>query len=228
MKLPLVIPVRDRLTYLLALLEAVVQDDHVGTIHLFDMGSTFPPLLKKLEELRSPRISVVRLSNLGARGLLEQRVLRVVLGDKPFLLTDPDVIPERPLAKACLDVLLKHPRRFSKVGASLRIDDLPDHYPMKAQAIEWEKRHWIHPCGSYDGSALWDADVATTFCVVRSLDHVNGKACRIGPPFSARHIPWYEHPERLPPDVTHYYENAPRRRWGVPEAGVSWTPLRPR
>ena len=236
MKTPFVIPVRDRLSYLQELLAALAQDDHVGTIHLCDMGSTWPETVAQLriwQALNMPRLRVHFLrKNIGARGLFVAPLFRKIVGDRPFFLSDPDVVPEVPCAKACLSVLTSHPRCWAKVGISLRVDDLPDHYPRKQEVLQWESRFWTHRCGYYDDSVVFSADVATTYCLFRSIHHVDGNgngtpACRIGPPFTAKHLSWYEDPDKLLPDVKHYYENAPMRRWGVAEAGVSWSPLKP-
>lgn len=227
--LPIVIVVRDRLSYLLGLLDAL-QAEPVDRICIVDMASTWPPLIEQYRRWSEhPKIRVYTTGqNLGARGLFKHPLLKRLVGSKPFILTDEDVIPERPCVRMLQAISNAHPL-YAKVGVSLRIDDLPDHYPQKAKVVAWEKKFWTRQLGSFENSVLYDSEVATTFCFFKGLDWVNdrgdGSSCRVGDPYVARHIPWYENPAKLPQDVVHYYRNAPLRRWGVAEPGVTWTPL---
>ncbi len=201
-------------------------------IHLIDMGSTYRPMLDYLESQQGFGLNVEYFDNLGARHLFRRgSVVEKVVGRRgPFFLSDPDVIP----ATTCRLNLLEHLvacvaryRDFAKVGLSLEVEDLPDHFPFKKTIEEWESRYWVDPPFN---AHLYSAAIATTFCLVRSLGqcdelgytrgHRNGRTVR---PDIGMHEPWYLDPNALPDDERYYYEHAPRRPVGGPVPGTSYS-----
>jgi hypothetical protein len=247
----LVIPTRDRLGYLKQLLHwAANGNTGVKKIVIFDMESTYPPMVEYLQQLDffthhigedKLLVKVHYVRNGGARSLFSSPYARGLIKqeiapNERFLLSDPDVLPEiktgkQVLVNAMHKVLDLYPRT-AKVGCALRIDDLPDHFPQKNKVRGWEQRFWLNPIEDHRQfhGRLYKADVATTFCMVRKIDALSrtadGPAMRLGSVFTARHAPWYEDPFNLSPDLIHYYRNAPMRRWGNPGPGVSWSPLK--
>jgi hypothetical protein len=203
---PTFIPVRDRLTpllQLLAWLEAVGQQD----IWLIDNASTYPPLLGFLSQTEH---RVVRLDhNLGHRSpWLSGSVQRHAAG-RFFVVSDPDVVPDPQCPPDALDhfraLFDLHPDA-DKIGFGLRIDDLPEEYPLAQAVREWEARFWTVPIGA----GLYRADIDTTFAMYRPLDrrHDDTRALRTGPPYVARHLPWYVDPARLSAEDRYYREHA--------------------
>lgn len=205
---PVFIPVRDRvgcLDQLIRWLERAGFDE----IWLIDNASTYPPLVQYLD--RAPH-HVVRLPhNLGHRSpWLSGTVQRHAYGRR-YVVSDPDVVPD----EACpLDVverlgeLLDRYPELDKAGLGLRIDDLPDHYPLADAVRRWEARFWtdeIEP-------GVFRADVDTTFALYRSLDRRadESRAVRTGAPFVARHLPWYIDPAALSAEDIYYREHADR------------------
>jgi hypothetical protein len=246
----LVIPTRDRLGYLKALLHwAANGQTGIKKIVLFDMESTYPPMVSYLQQLDYFRpvigedkvpVKVHYVHNGGARSLFSSPFARSLMKqeiapNERFLLSDPDVLPEitsrkQILINAMHKVLDLYPRT-AKVGCALRIDDLPDHFPQKDKVRGWEDRFWQNPMEDFNQfhGRLYKADVATTFCMVRRYDALSrsadGPSMRLAATFTARHLPWYEDPSNLSSDLIHYYGNAPLRRWGHPGPGVSWSPF---
>ncbi|MGI9644483.1 MAG: hypothetical protein ACR2O6_04155, partial [Ilumatobacteraceae bacterium] len=167
----------------------------------------YQPLLDYLAA--TPHHVVRSRHNLGHRSpWLSGTVQRVAHG-RHFVISDPDVVPDPmcPLnAAEHLRWILDRFPDVDKVGLGLRIDDLPTTYPLAAAVQEWEARFWadeIEP-------GLFRADVDTTFALYRPLDrrHDESRALRTGPPFVARHLPWYTDPEQLTEEDRHYREHA--------------------
>ena len=227
MKIPLLIPTRDRYTCLIQLLDAVGHCIDFEDVYLVDMASTYPRTVEFLASVSDLGINVLRKDNLGSRGMLRDPDVRKIIGDKPFFLLDPDVVPCHTNRKDWLE----HMRRcidrykdFDKIGLSLRVDDLPDHYPRKAEVIEWERRFSAKKVNQH----LFDAEVGSTFHICRGVQHLDrdanakaGRNARLTDCW-ARHRPWYWNPRQMLPDDAYYLEHAPKRRPGVPEPGVTW------
>lgn len=227
---PFFIPVRDRLTTLDKLMGWL--ESHGMSrrrVWLVDNGTTFGPTI---EFLKGISLNVIRPeTNLGARGLFKLGgVIEKIAGrDKPFFISDPDILP----AESCQSDLLQHLVRslaryqeFVKVGLSLRIDDIPDSYPLKKQVQSWEKRFWVTEANRH----FYRAEIATTFCLVRSLNHCDangygkGAQGRTKAPNIGIHESWYFGPEHMPEDEAYYLKHVPLRRPGSVAPGSTWVP----
>lgn len=185
---PIIITVRDRLGPLLQLirwLETARQHD----IWLCDNASTYPPMVRYLE---TTRYHVVRNgTNLGHRSPWLSGLVPELGHDRFFVVTDPDVVPTDlcPLDALAFfkETLCEHPE-IDKVGFSLKIDDLPDHYEHKQSVIAWESQFWKQPVFG----RFYRAPIDTTFAVYRpGLGH-GPHHLRSAPPYEARHLPWYQ------------------------------------
>ena len=202
---PVFIPVRDRLTPLLALLDWLERRGRVE-IWLIDNASTYPPLMEFLDATEH---RVVRLErNLGHRSpFLSGAVQREAHG-RHFVISDPDVVPDDDCPLDAIDhfrdLLDRHPE-IDKVGFGLRIDDLPDSYPLVDDVRAWESRFWtdeIEP-------GVYRADIDTTFALYRPLErrHREDRSLRTGSPYLARHTPWYVTPGTLTDEDRWYREH---------------------
>jgi len=203
---PVFIPVRDRLAPLEQVLGWCARAG-LDEIWLVDNDSTWPPLVEFLD--RTSHRVVRAGANLGHRSpWLTGTVQRHARG-RFFIVTDPDVVPDEhcPLDVVghLTDLLQRYPEA-DKVGLGLRIDDLPDHYPLAAAVRAWEARFWsdeVEP-------GVFRADVDTTFALYRPLArrHEENRALRTGPPYVARHLPWYLDPAHLGDEDRYYREHA--------------------
>ncbi len=203
---PVFIPVRDRLEPLQLLLEWLAS---VGQheVWLIDNDSTYRPLVEFLDGTEH---QVVRLGhNLGHRSpWLSGTVQRHAYG-RYFVVTDPDIVPDEYCPSDALDRfrdLLERYPEADKVGFGMRIDDLPDHYPLKADAIDWEWGFWrdeVEP-------GVYRAGIDTTFALYRPLErrHELLRALRTGAPYVARHLPWYIDPAQLSDEDRYYRVHA--------------------
>ena len=205
---PVFIVVRDRIQPLRELLDWLERAGH-REIYLVDNDSTYPPLLDYL--VSTPHEVVRTGKNLGHRSpWLSGAVQRHAQG-RSFVVSDPDVVPDRNCPLDAVDhfgeLLGRYPE-IDKVGFGLRIDDLPDHYPLATSVRAWEQRFWhdeIEP-------GVFRADIDTTFALYRPLDrrHSEASALRTGAPYVARHTPWYVDPEHLSEEDRWYREHADR------------------
>lgn len=204
--IPVFINTRDRVAALSALVEWL---ERAGTerIVLVDNASTYPPLLAYLD--RSPH-AVVRLKeNLGQNAPWRGRVIEQFVGpDERYVETDPDVVPDEncpPDAVAHFSALLDRYPDVDKVGFGLRIDDLPDHYQHAEAVRRWERAFWRDEAEP----GVFRAPIDTTFALYRPRrPPAMEPALRTGPPYVARHLPWYANSSRPDRELRYYLAHA--------------------
>jgi hypothetical protein len=214
---PVFINCRDRLTPLLPLVEWL---ERAGCeeIYLLDNDSAYEPLLDYYE--RTPH-TVVRLrENYGAFCLWVAPGVFEFTSGRPFVYTDPDVIPDECCPLDALDrfaALLDRYPAVNKAGFGLRIDDLPDHYLHKDAVREWEKQYWRWKVE--DGAYF--ASIDTTLALYRpGAQQRPAEAIRTGPPYVARHAPWYLDLGSLPDDERFYLSRTVKGHWTRAELPV--------
>jgi hypothetical protein len=217
---------RDRVTYgrrCVAALQAAGLDVVVA-----DHGTTYPAALDWLAGLERSGIPVHRDGDAHAHVLWQRPWFRELAAAGPYIVTDPDVIPSEDCPPDWPDVLaqaLKENPALERAGLSLRIDNLPEHNPGKADVIGWESQFWQRPALP----GFYAAALDTTLSVHQPLTpategHATGRAVRSGFPYTADHLAWHEDPQNLPEDVAWFYAHLERRmcRCG---AGIShWAP----
>jgi hypothetical protein len=201
--IPIIINCFNRLNCLEILINRLTQDGYTN-IHLLDNNSTYPPLLEYYKHTPYP---VYRLDrNIGFLALWNCEVWNK-FKNKYYVYTDPDVVP----ADGCPDDYLhkfylhlrKNPQ-LDKVGFSLQIDNLPDHYDKKEAVLKIESPFWKKPINP----ELYNASIDTTFALYRP--GIKGgfwlRAGRTAPPYSALHLPWYQNSQQ-PDEETLYYRS---------------------
>lgn len=203
---PIVVTCRDRLAPLLELLDWL---ERAGYSHLLliDNASTYPPLV---DFLATTDAEVVRLQqNVGHLAPWGPEVRARLDPNSPFVVTDCDVVPDENCPPDVVDYLAGLLLRYAnvdKVGLGLRIDDLPDHYALKAQVIAWESQFWELEIGP----GVFQAEVDTTFALYRSPaeKHSTARALRTGTPYVARHLGWYADSTQPTDEQRYYREHA--------------------
>ena len=180
-------------------------------VSIIDNASTFQPLKEYLKTC--PYRVYYMHKNYGHMVLFECPVFRETIDNEFFVLTDPDILPvaECPsdyLLKF-LEILLRYPMK-NKVGFSLKIDDLPDHYKLKENVIQWEKGFFKNGV-ERRGMTIYDANLDTTFALYRPrrewrTNHFY-EAYRVGAPYTARHLPWYRNLAQLSDEEIFYIQN---------------------
>ena len=184
---------RDLLTTTRSMVACLKQADQVGRITIVDCGSTFPDLLDWYSELKDVRI--IRDKNIGNKAIWQH-----CKDTADYFASDADLditsVPTDFLVR--LRTKLRSSNDYIKVGLALRIDDLPDHNPDKADIIDWESQFWS---GQKSGLSEWNPSLIDTTAAVyyggRKFDGV-GPALRLGGEYAARHVLWYLDPHNLP------------------------------
>lgn len=178
-----------------------------------DNGSTFPPMLKLLETIRSWRSRMGALhevrnlsQNTGPRGAA---FAPEIVSEMPAFaaITDADIAFNPHLPPNFLEVLAAvaewNPGR--KVGFALNISSpsrfWPGLYGDGKTLVEFESMWWLKPIPDVTGNGLelYDASIDTTFAVynVRAMiSQCNQRSChgfaglRVAGIFTAEHQPW--------------------------------------
>ncbi|MDM0108310.1 glycosyltransferase [Variovorax sp. J22R24] len=205
--LPIFVISFNHLTYLQTIIEFF---EKVGfkNLHVIDNASTYPPLVEYLRV--SPHKIHYMGSNYKHMVLFDSLKFKDLVDNNYFVLTDPDVLPvdECPhnFLYVFLDILLGHPTK-NKVGFSLKIDDIPDHYELKENVLKWEGRFY-EKSAECNGVTIHDAPVDTTFALYRPRKEWRTNnffsAFRTGAPFTARHLPWYRDISQLTDEEAFY------------------------
>ena len=204
-KVPIIINNFNRLDMLEKLIKSLEIRGYTN-IFIIDNLSTYPPLLQYYKNC--PYKVFYLTENIGLTSLWKTGIYKQ-FRKSYFVYTDPDVVlvDECPddFMKVFFDGMKKH-KLARKIGFSLKIDDLPDHYELKERVITWEQRFFDEKIR--DGNLFW-APIDTTFALYRPFGkrkHANGhiEMYRTGYPYMVRHLPWYIDSTN-PDDENRYY-----------------------
>ncbi|AMV19261.1 hypothetical protein [Planctomyces sp. SH-PL14] len=205
--IPCFITNRDLLTTPQDMVERLKECDCVGEIVILDCGSTYPPLK---EWYASCPVRVEFLSNLGSQALWRWGGFP---GNGFYFESDSDLdlsdVPKDFLLRL-MEGFAKYPH-VKKAGLSLRIDDLPDDFPLKKHVVNHERQFWSKPLDEF----WFEADIDTTAALYRGGTGWGGygPSLRSAPPYTARHVPWYMSAEAANgcPDWCWYLANHDQR-----------------
>lgn len=199
---PVVVICRDRLAPLRELLDWLNRAGY-SRVLLVDNASTYRPLV---DFLATTSVEVVRLErNVGHLAPWSCEVRAKLDAARPFVVTDCDVVPDEECPSDVVEhlggLLIRY-GNVDKVGLGLRIDDLPECYARREQVIARESEFWRTEIAP----GVFEAEVDTTFALYRSPAEAHGSArsIRTGPPYIARHLPWYAD-SGDPSDEQRYY-----------------------
>lgn len=203
---PILINNYNRLEYLKILINGLESRGY-RNIHIIDNNSTYPPLL---EYYKTTPYDVILLGkNVGYDALWKTKVYDR-FKKSYYVYTDADLEIDVKCPEDFMDyfmeILRQHPF-CQKVGFSLRIDDIPDHYKNKAAVQSSESQFWKNK--TKDG--LYKARIDTTFALYRPFckGASNGgyEVYRTPEPYIVRHLPWYIDPSNMS-DEEKYYINS--------------------
>jgi hypothetical protein len=183
---------------------------------VLDNASDYPPLLAYYAQLPAGVKTLLLPENHGPYVLWQQGVHKVL--DTPYVLTDSDVVPAgfcpQDLIGALLAQLQRHPEA-RKVGAALRIDNLPDSYGEADTVRKWESQFWEHPVAP----GVFAAPVDTTFAIYPAHGEFSNDTgnLRLGHPYIAEHTPWYVDEAALTAEERYYrdHTSATFSNWSV-------------
>ena len=195
-------------------------------IVILDNGSTYPPLLEWYKTLESDQVYFCK-SNYGPEALdcvrnyeseFQNKYNHIVLNEY-HVYTDSDVVPIETVPNTFIDDMIEICKRYQipKLGLSLKIDDLPDHFPLKERVVAHESSFFEREYIMDEKCQLFKAPVDTTFAV-NSPGFPCGYsdfAYRTTGNYFARHEPWYYDVNNLPNDEVYYLDHieGPRPHW---------------
>lgn len=192
---------------------------------IIDMGSTYRPMIKHLSKLEKDGTKIYRESRIGSSSELNK--INISIQDyfrthpaSNYIVTDPDIYLDN-IRADILEVyayLLGTLPDINVVGPMLRIDDIPDYYPLKTRLLRNSKHRKFHSSPrytiSYNGVQIKYifAKIDTTFGMFRAGTQWRRlqEGIRTFVPYSAKHLDWYINPENMPRDQRYYMQNASR------------------
>lgn len=194
----------NRLSYLKSIVNWL-EKSGFKNIHIVDNNSTYPLLLEYLK--LSKHDVCIMDKNYGHLVVWTCGKFGDILNNKHYIVSDCDILPieECPLniTEYFLNVLKEY-KDITKVGFSLKIDDLPAHFIYRDNVIDGEIKFWEKT----KGKGLFDAPIDTTFALYRPgiyPDNKNWwKSIRTDYPYVARHLPWYLDPSIINEEDLYY------------------------
>lgn len=213
---------------------------NLKNIIIIDNNSTYPPLLEYYDSLS---YRIVRLEeNLGHLALYKCGLFDDIINSQYYILTDPDIIPLDECPNDFIETFysfLKYHDEYTKVGFSLKIDDIPDYYESKEIVLAWEKQfQQKEDLFFYKKVRMYDAFIDTTFALykpgVRPDDKRWWESARSDYPYQARHGSWYMDSQN-PTDEDIFYKETIQKNvanWSVvntkPELNLPYSSKPPR
>lgn len=175
-------------------------------ITIVDNDSTYEPTLEwyKTSSFRTLYLG----ENYGHNCVWGKDIAQAEVGlDEFFIVTDPD-LEIWTMPPNFLDYLLKAFELNSeiiKAGPSLRIDDLPDYFPLKSGIMESESIFWREQLIP----DYYMAPIDTTFALYKH-DRIQGRygghhAIRVAGDCTVRHLPFYLDRNNLSDEMKNYF-----------------------
>jgi glycosyl transferase family 2 len=161
-------------------------------ITILDNASTYQPTLDYYKELPEGVELIVNDNNDGYLAFWTRGMDKIQSG--PYVITDSDCIPADHCPLDLVDhlykLLIEHPD-VPKIGAGIRLDNLPDS-PWKEGVVAGQRKYW----SDVISPELFSAPVDTTFAIWRGgfVDPDWGAAFRTNTPYLIEHRSWYVWP----------------------------------
>ena len=207
----------NRLEPLKALFNALVSRGYYNIV-ILDNCSTYQPLLDWYRTLDKGEVYYCA-QNYGPEALdcvrhyepaFWEKYNHVVL-NQYHVYTDSDVVPVEEVPDTFIDDMVELCKKYQipKLGLSLKIDDIPDHFVLKDRVVKHESSFFEREYIIDEKCQLFKAPVDTTFAV-----NSPGLACgysdfayRAAGNYFARHTPWYFDSNNLPVDEIYYLDH---------------------
>lgn len=192
-EIPIFIISYNRLEPLRQCIERYERDGYKN-IYILDNASDDPVLIEYLKRLKYEVYFLEK--NWGHHVLWDCGLFDDIIENQYYVLTDPDILPIDECPSDYIEIfykiLQKYPQK-TKVGFSLKIDDLPESYIFKYDIIRFESFYWERKLPFE--KVIYDAPIDTTFALYRPGKIAVKKffdGIRCGYPYIARHLGWYE------------------------------------
>jgi hypothetical protein len=207
--IPIVILNRDRLYPLIDQVNVLRQKGY-NNITIIDNQSTYQPLLEwyKQDGLDVFYNDITENSCHAFRDLvLMQHPKFIEIVSNWYVFNDSDIIPLDTVPSNFIDDLIAYAIKYNKtkVGMSIKIDDLDLSYPLNEWVYSYESSYWTNAIID-ENVELYPHPIDTTFAVhaPKTLPTWSNNTLRVGEPYIAKHAPFYYNPESLPDDEKYY------------------------
>ncbi len=214
-KIPIIINNYNRLSTLKVLITDLEKRGYTN-IHIIDNLSTYEPLLNFY---KTTPYKVYKLKkNIGFKALWKSGLWYRFM-NKCYVYTDSDISIVEECPDNFLEYFYSYLKKYPlahKIGPSLKIDDLPDHYKLKNKVINWEKQFYEKT----QEENIYIAPIDTTFALYRPFSR-RGKRdgsdlmFRTGFPYQSRHLPWYVNSQNLSEEEQYYISSTTKSNWAV-------------
>lgn len=201
-EVPIIINNRNRFTFLKLMIDQL-QSFGYQHIYILDNDSSYPPLLEYYKTVNAKVIFLKQ--NVGYRALWETNVFEQ-FKNQYYVYSDPDILLQKDCPKDFVYQLYVFLNKYSgkeKAGVALKIDDLPDFYANKQDAIKNESVFWTKQLEK----DVYDAMVDTTLALYKPLAFGNAEECsaiRVGGRLAAQHLTWYLDSKNLSEEELYY------------------------
>lgn len=225
LKIPVIIINFNQLFYLKQLVDFLIIRGFTNIV-IIDNKSTYPPLLNYYKDIEDKVMIEYMEDNYGHNVFFENIELQKKYGKGYYILTDADIVPNKDLPKDFMVTLIhyldKYFKRVTKVGFALRIDDIPDSFPLKEKVLKWEQRFWENPIEDdlylnwLDTTfSLYKPSYPSRFNNIKKLE-----AIRVGGCFTALHGGWYLDPNNFSDEQLYYIKTVnSSSSWRINEKG---------
>lgn len=207
---PIVILNRDRLYPLMEQVEALRKKGY-NNITIIDNQSTYQPLLDwyKICEADIFYNDLTENSCHAFRELVYMQHPKFLDIIKDwYVFNDSDIIPLDTVPDDYVEHLAGFAAKYgkTKVGMSIKIDDIDLSYPLNAWVHSYESGYWTNGVMDESGTELYPHPVDTTFAVHQpgAIPTWSNNAFRAGLPYIVKHAPFYYDPNNLPEDEKYY------------------------
>lgn len=207
--IPIVILNRDRFHPLVEQVD-ILRSYGYTNITIIDNYSTYTPLLEwyKKSGVDVFYNDVTPNSNQAFKDLVQIGHPKFVQIVKDwYVFNDSDIIPLNSVPDNFIEHLINYAKKYNKtkVGMSIKIDDIDLNYPLNAWVHGYESTYWTN--GIKDGDVeLYPHPIDTTFAVhaPNVLPTWSDDTLRVGIPYIVKHAPFYYDPNNLPDDEKYY------------------------
>jgi len=207
--IPIVILNRDRLYPLIEQVEALHKRNY-NNITIIDNQSTYSPLLDwyKKSGIDVFYNNITENSCHAFRDLVYSNhpKFKQIVSDW-YVFNDSDIIPVDDVPEDFIEHLIGYAKKYnkSKVGMSIKIDDIDLNYPLNKWVHGYESSYWTNAI--VDGEVeLYPHPIDTTFSVhsPNTIPTWSNNTLRVGVPYIVKHAPFYYNPDSLPEDEKYY------------------------
>lgn len=218
--IPIIIISFNQLYYLRELVTFLLKHNYRNII-IIDNHSSYPPLLEYFNSIES-KVKIIRLNkNYGHTVFWDNESLFKKYSSGYYVITDPDIVPVSDCPQDFLKTfycLLKENKNITKVGFSLKIDDIPETNKNKPFIVQWEKQFWENKEKNY-----YLAGIDTTFALYRPNYRKKEGFCdaiRVDYPYQAIHGGWYIDNDNLSEEQKFYMKHtSASSSWRVDDDG---------